>query len=309
MIEAIKLYKSFGPIRAVNGVSFKVEKGDILGFLGPNGAGKSTTMKMITGFLLPDQGTAKVGGHDIIEDPLQAKRLFGYLPENSPLYNEMTVQEFLTFIAAMRGFTSNNDKIRKLDRAVEICHLDEVRHQTIETLSKGYHQRVGMAQAVLHDPPCLIMDEPTDGLDPNQKQGVRRLIASMAEEKAIVLSTHILEEVESMCNRVIIIAHGRMLVDESPEALRRRHPRYNATSIKVEGDSETRNSLRSDLEKLKQVDHVELEDERLIVIPRKGSMIERDIIESAQKNNWPLSSMEKASVKLDEVFWQITHNK
>ena len=224
MIEAKNLTKDYGEFRAADNVSFKVEKGDILGFLGPNGAGKSTTMKMLTGFLTPTKGTGSIGGHDIRENPLEAKKLFGYLPESGPLYQEMTVLEFLTFIAEMRGYHDKEARDAVIKRATEVCHLKGVRNQTIETLSKGFRQRVGLAQAVLHDPPCLILDEPTDGLDPNQKREVRKLIASMAKEKAIVLSTHILEEVDAMCTRIIVIANGKVIVDSTPTAIREKHP-------------------------------------------------------------------------------------
>jgi ABC-2 type transport system ATP-binding protein len=219
MISVSNLVKDYGNFRAVDHVSFEVRPGDVLGFLGPNGAGKSTTMKMLTGFLPPTSGTASIGGHDILKNPTEAKKLFGYLPESGPLYQEMTVLEFLTFIAKMRGL-SGAARSEALERGLGLCHLDEVRHQVIETLSKGFRQRVGMAQAILHNPPVLILDEPTDGLDPNQKREVRKLIGSMAKEKAVILSTHILEEVEAMCTRAIIIARGKVVVDDTPAGLR-----------------------------------------------------------------------------------------
>jgi len=222
MIEVKNLVKHYGPIRAVDGVTFSVKQGDILGFLGPNGAGKSTTMKMITGFLPPTEGTVVLSGFDVRESPIEVKRRIGYLPENSPTYQEMTVEEFLHFIAEVRGFSSPEARGKRVDEVTRTCRLTEVRRQVIETLSKGYRQRVGFAQAVLHDPPVLVLDEPTDGLDPNQKHEVRRIIAGMAENKAIILSTHILEEVDALCNRVIIIARGKVVVDETPAALRAR---------------------------------------------------------------------------------------
>jgi ABC-2 type transport system ATP-binding protein len=224
MIDVQGLVKTYGTKRAVDGVSFSVRKGDILGFLGPNGAGKSTTMKVITGFLRADAGRVTVDGIDVATDPVGVKSRLGYLPESAPAYPEMTVGEFLAFIAEMRGFRSPVARAERVDRAVALTHLEGVRKQTIETLSKGYKQRVGFAQALLHDPPTLVLDEPTDGLDPNQKNEVRVLIKRMAAEKAVILSTHILEEVEAICNRVIIISRGRVVADETPAQLQARQP-------------------------------------------------------------------------------------
>jgi ABC-2 type transport system ATP-binding protein len=224
MIEVKGLVKTYGNKRAVDGITFTVKRGEILGFLGPNGAGKSTTMKMITGFIRPDAGTATVGGIDVAVDPVGVKRQLGYLPESAPAYPEMTVEEFLRFIAEIRGFRDNGEKRARVEHVLGLTHLASVRTQTIETLSKGYKQRVGFAQALIHNPPALVLDEPTDGLDPNQKNEVRTLIRSMAAEKAVILSTHILEEVEAICTRVIIIASGRIVADETPSALRARQP-------------------------------------------------------------------------------------
>lgn len=224
MIEVKGLVKTYGAKRAVDGVTFTVKRGDILGFLGPNGAGKSTTMKMITGFLRPDGGTASVDGINVVDDPVAVKRKLGYLPESAPAYPEMTVEEFLGFIAEVRGFRSADAKRNQVDRAIALTHLSPVRKQTIETLSKGFKQRVGFAQALLHDPGVLVLDEPTDGLDPNQKNEVRSLIKNMAVEKAVILSTHILEEVDAICTRVIIISQGRLVADETPAQMRARKP-------------------------------------------------------------------------------------
>ncbi len=224
MIEVKGLVKTYGAKRAVNGVSFRVNRGEILGFLGPNGAGKSTTMKMLTGFLRPDAGTATVDGLDVTVDPVGVKSKLGYLPESAPAYPEMTVDEFLTFIAEVRGFRDIVEKRARIEHVLGLTHLVSVRKQTIETLSKGYKQRVGFAQALLHDPPALVLDEPTDGLDPNQKNEVRSLIRSMAAQKAVILSTHILEEVDALCTRVIIISQGKVVVDETPAQLRARQP-------------------------------------------------------------------------------------
>ena len=222
MLEVKSLYKSFGPIRAVNGVSFTVKKGEVLGFLGPNGAGKSTTMRMITGFLTPSAGTAIIDGHDIIAEPVAAKRKIGYLPENAPVYADMTVTGFLRFAASMRGF-KGREVPGKVDETITRCRLEKVRHQALGTLSKGYRQRVCFAQAIIHDPPLLIMDEPTDGLDPNQKHLVRDMITSMASDKAIIVSTHILEEVDAICTRAIVIAGGEVVADDTPTAVRGSH--------------------------------------------------------------------------------------
>ncbi len=218
MIEVQQLTRRFGPIVAVDGISFNVQKGDILGFLGPNGAGKSTAMKMLACFLCPDSGTATVCGYDIVRQSLQVRRSIGYLAENSPLYPEMTVAGFLNFVCDARGLKGASRR-EVLERIVPLCSIQNVYHQTIDTLSKGYKRRVGLAQALIHNPPVLILDEPTDGLDPNQKHEVRQLILKMAKEKAIIISTHILEEVEQICTRAIIIARGRILVDSTPQKL------------------------------------------------------------------------------------------
>ena len=221
MSEAItvkSLAKSFGPINAVNGVSFSVQHGEVLGFLGPNGAGKSTTMKMITGFLEPTAGTVIVNGHDVLENPLAVKRSIGYLPEGAPAYGEMTVLSFLNFIADVRKLEGEKRK-KRIEEVISLINIEGVVEQSIETLSKGYKRRVGLAQAILHDPNVLILDEPTDGLDPNQKYEVRKLIQNMAQDKAIVISTHILEEVDAVCSRAIIIAKGKLLFDGTPAEL------------------------------------------------------------------------------------------
>ncbi len=222
MIEVKELRRSFGPVVAVDGISFSAEKGQVVGLLGPNGAGKTTAMRMITCYIQPDSGTASVCGHDILTDPIGARRSLGYLAENSPAYPEMTVGGFLKFICDVRRITGAKRK-QALDRVVPMCSIESVYHQSIETLSKGYKRRVGLAQALIHDPDVLILDEPTDGLDPNQKHGVRKLINEMAKDKCIVISTHILEEVEAVCSRTIIVARGRILVDSTPKELKEKH--------------------------------------------------------------------------------------
>ena len=223
MLEVKNLVKRFGSFEAVKGISFTVAKGEVLGFLGPNGAGKSTTMRMITGFLPPTSGTASICGHDVLQDPVGAKQCLGYLPESAPSYRAMTVRDFLRFIAEARGFYGKAAKAR-VDGVVEKARLAPVVNKTIETLSKGYRQRTCFAQAILHDPAVLIMDEPTDGLDPNQKQTVREMIKEMAAEKAIVISTHILEEVDAVCTRALVIADGQIKADGTPAQLRAMDP-------------------------------------------------------------------------------------
>jgi ABC-2 type transport system ATP-binding protein len=223
LIEIDGLTKRFGGFTAVDNVSFRVSRGEVLGFLGPNGAGKSTTMRMLAGFMIPTAGTARICGHDVQEDGVAARRMLGFLPEGAPTYPEMSVTGFLRFCAKVRGYRGAALEER-VDRAIGLTTLDTVRLQPVETLSKGFKRRVGLAQALLHDPPVLILDEPTDGLDPNQKHEVRSLIQTMAPEKAIVISTHILEEVDAVCTRAMIIAAGRVVADATPAELEKRHP-------------------------------------------------------------------------------------
>jgi len=223
MIEIKNLSKRYGALTAVNDISFSVGAGQVLGFLGPNGAGKSTTMKMITGFLSPTSGSISVCGHDVETSPLAAKACMGYLPEGAPSYGEMTVRGFLEFISEVRGLSAGQ-RAARLDDVIARLQLGSVLEQMIETLSKGFKRRVGLAQALIHDPLVLILDEPTDGLDPNQKHQVRELISTMAKDKIIVISTHILEEVDAVCNRAIIIANGRILADDTPKGLAARAP-------------------------------------------------------------------------------------
>jgi ABC-2 type transport system ATP-binding protein len=222
MISVKDLRRRFGSIIAVDGISFEVGKGEILGFLGPNGAGKTTAMRMLACFLRPDSGTAAVCGHDILQEPIKVRHSLGYLAENAPAYNEMTVGSFLNFICDARQINSKRRK-QALERIVGLCAIKSVFHQSVETLSKGYKRRVGLAQALIHDPPVLILDEPTDGLDPNQKHEVRQLISKMAKDKCIIVSTHILEEVEAICTRAIIIDRGKILVDSTPNELKEKH--------------------------------------------------------------------------------------
>src|SRR5216117_837294 len=234
MIKVENLVKTFGPKRAVDGVSFSVERGEVLGFLGPNGAGKSTSMRMITGFIPPTSGSVSVGGFDMLENPIPAKRLIGYLPENAPAYMDMTVHGFLSFTAELRGLRGEEKK-KAVGRAVEMCFLEAVLHQSIDTLSKGYRHRTCFAQSIIHDPEILVLDEPTDGLDPNQKFEVRNLIRRMGEKKAIIFSTHILEEVEAVCSRAIIIDRGKIVANGTPAQLRQRSESAGAVTLRVSG--------------------------------------------------------------------------
>jgi ABC-2 type transport system ATP-binding protein len=300
-IEARSLSKHYGNLRAVDELSFEVGSGEVLGFLGPNGAGKSTTMKMLTGFLTPTSGTAVINGHDIIEDSLAARRSIGYLPEGAPAYGEMSVRKFLEFIARARGFRGR-DALDKAAVAIERLNLDKVPEQPVETLSKGFKRRVGLAQAILHDPEVLILDEPTDGLDPNQKHEVRRLIREMSSEKIIVISTHVLEEVQALCNRAMIISDGRLLVDDSPAGLIASSRYHNAVTLVVEQPER----VASILSELPQARKVELREGELTVFPAPGESLFEVISDMVRENGWSVSELRLEAGRLDEVFRQVT---
>jgi ABC-2 type transport system ATP-binding protein len=242
MIQVKNLRKEFGTKVAVEDVSFSVEKGEVLGFLGPNGAGKSTTMRMVTGYFRPTSGSVSLGGIDMLEEPEKAKQLLGYLPENAPLYSDMTVVSFLGFCAEMRGIYGAA-KIKAIDRVLDMCFLEKVRNQSVDTLSKGYRHRTCFAQSIIHDPEVLILDEPTDGLDPNQKHEVRGMIKRMGQNKAIIFSTHILEEVDAACSRAMIIDRGKVVADGTPEQLKKLVPGCNSL------DEVFRNITRSETAK------------------------------------------------------------
>lgn len=301
MIEAKSLCKSYGSIKAVDDLSFTVEAGQVLGFLGPNGAGKSTTMKMLTGFLIPTSGTALINGVDVVGSSVAARKNIGYLPEGAPSYGEMTVQQFLSFISRAR-LIDRNDVAASVNRAIEKLNLSEVRHQVIETLSKGFKRRVGLAQAIIHDPQILILDEPTDGLDPNQKREVRRLIRDMAENKIIIISTHILEEVEAVCNRVMIIAQGKLLADDSPQGLIARSRYHNAVSLVV-GKAE---KVASILSELPQVARAELNEGELTLFPAGDEGLLEAVTAAISENQWQVSALRLEAGRLDEVFHEIT---
>jgi ABC-2 type transport system ATP-binding protein len=307
MIKVENLTKLFGAKRAVDGVSFTVGRGEVLGFLGPNGAGKSTTMRMITGFIPPTSGTVTIGGHDILENPIPAKKLMGYLPENAPAYTDMTVYGFLDFAAAIRGL-SGEAKKAAIQRAVGLCFLQSVLHQNIETLSKGYRHRTCFAQSIIHDPDILILDEPTDGLDPNQKHEIRQLIRRMGETKAIIFSTHILEEVDAVCSRAIIIDRGRIVANGTPKELRGKSEWAGAVTLRVNGV--TASTLTDKLNHLRGVRKVAAATDgtrvTVTVFPRVAGDgdLTREVIEAT--NGWQVEDLRTEEGRLDEVFRSIT---
>ena len=307
MIQVEKLRKTFGAFVAVSDISFNVSRGEVLGFLGPNGAGKSTAMKMITGFLTPNAGSVKVCGHDVNEDPIGVKSSIGYLPEGAPAYGDMMPRAFLEFIADIRGL-SGDEKKQRVDDAIQKTHLESVLNKTIETLSKGFKRRVGLAQAILHNPDVLILDEPTDGLDPNQKHEVRELLKEMSKEKAIIISTHILEEVEAICSRALIISQGKMLFDGTPAELEALSPEKNAVLIQLtEGDSAAITKKLNSLAVVKEVREEKLGDKQsIVVIPKDKKSIITDIAQIAREESWKVEELQVKSVHLDDVFRNVT---
>ena len=311
MIKVQNLAKVFGTKRAVDDVSFAVNRGEVLGFLGPNGAGKSTTMRMITGFLPPTGGTVSVGGFDIVEHPIQARRLIGYLPENAPAYTDMTVHGFLNFAAEIRGLRRDARK-QAVSRVVEMCFLESVLHQSIDTLSKGYRHRTCFAQSIIHDPEVLIMDEPTDGLDPNQKHEVRNLIKRMGEKKAIIFSTHILEEVEAACTRAIIIDRGKIVANGTPQELKARSELAGAVRISISGTAAA--AVQEQCARLAGAARTE-------ILGESGGRVEarvyaerahtsggltRSVAELAGQQGWRVDEIHTEEGRLDEVFRSIT---
>lgn len=303
MIETQRLSKTYGRICAVDDVSFRVEPGQVLGFLGPNGAGKSTTMKMIAGFLTPTSGTAKVCGFDVREQAIEARRALGYLSEGAPSYGEMTVWGFLGFIADVRGLAGERRR-QRLDDAIGRLQLEAVLNQTIDTLSKGFRRRVGLAQAILHDPRALILDEPTDGLDPNQKHEVRGLIQSMSADRTIIISTHILEEVHAVCSRAIVIAAGRVLADSTPTELEARSRYHGAVSLTAPNPQ----AIKEGLVRVEGVAQVEInpQDGRITAFPRAGQRIFDRVEDYLRSQNVQVSEVQLERGRLDEVFRNIT---
>lgn len=311
MIKVENLVKTFGSKRAVDGISFSVERGEVLGFLGPNGAGKSTTMRMITGFIPPTAGGVWVGGHDMLEDPIPAKRLLGYLPENAPAYTDMTVQGFLNFAAELRGL-HGEARLKAVNRAVEMCFLETVIHQSVDTLSKGYRHRTCFAQSIIHDPAILVLDEPTDGLDPNQKHEVRNLIRRMGEKKAIIFSTHILEEVDAVCSRAIIIDRGKIVANGTPQELKLQSNLAGAVSVRLRDVSPDVVKQRlSELPIARKAAIVKAENSYVWarVYPKAASPngeLAKSVAEVTMKEGWKIEELHTEEGRLDEVFRNIT---
>ncbi len=303
MIETDRLTRCYGSLTAVDALSIRVEPGQVLGLLGPNGAGKTTAMRLIAGFLVPTFGTARVCGYDVSREPLKAKRALGYLPEGAPSYGEMTVHEFLQFIQRMRGMYGEAG-YRRFDEVVQQLQLEEVLGSCIDTLSKGLRRRVGLAQAILHDPPVLMLDEPTDGLDPNQKHAVRRLIDVMARNRTILISTHLLEEVHALCNRVAIIARGKLLADATPVELEQRSRYHGAVSFSAPGSSMAQEMLG----RLPQVAAIEVDplDGRTTVFPKPGERILEAVEQLLRAQGLQVSEIQLERGRLDDVFRQIT---
>jgi ABC-2 type transport system ATP-binding protein len=306
MINVEKLTKSFGPKLAVDHITFTVARGEVLGFLGPNGAGKSTSMRMITGYLPPTEGTVTIGGFDMTENPLEAKHRIGYLPENAPIYSDMSVAGFLGFCAEMRGLY-RAAKTEAIDRVVEICFLNRVMQQSVDTLSKGFRHRTCLAQALIHDPEVLILDEPTDGLDPNQKYEVRSLLRRLGTDKAIIFSTHILEEVEAACTRALIIDQGAIVANGTPQELKAQAPTAGTVLLTV-NDVE-KQSFVSQLESLptvSQCDILSAADSRVSVrLTPKGQVLP-ELLALASRSSWKIENIQVDEGRLDDVFRAIT---
>ena len=306
MITTKNLTKRYAEILAVDDLTFSVSPGEVLGFLGANGAGKSTTMRMIAGFISPSAGEVSVCGYDIERSPVQAKSCMGYLPEGAPSYGEMTVAEFLDFVADVRGLTGARRRERR-SVVVERLALAPVIDQVIETLSKGFRRRVGLAQALIHDPQVLILDEPTDGLDPNQKHEVRRLINELSKDKLVIVSTHILEEVHEVCTRAIIISEGRIVADETPSALESRSRYHHAVSLRFDKPEQLA-AARREITGLPEVAEVEIDERELglTAIPRAGKNVLTPVSAMIVKNDWDVPELHLESGRLDEVFRTLT---
>jgi ABC-2 type transport system ATP-binding protein len=306
MIKTNNLSKRYGDKLAVDDLTFSVAPGEVLGFLGANGAGKSTTMRMIAGFIAPSSGQASVCGHDIEREPVAAKSCMGYLPEGAPSYGEMTVAEFLDFVADIRGLKGPLRNQRR-DVVIDRLALEPVNDQVIDTLSKGFRRRVGLAASLIHDPPVLILDEPTDGLDPNQKHEVRRLINELSKDKLVIVSTHILEEVHEVCTRAIIIAYGRIVADETPSALEARSRYHHAVSLRFDKPEQHAAATR-ELAALPEVQAVEANerDLRLTAVPHPGRNALPAVSAAIARHDWDVPELHLESGRLDEVFRSLT---
>ena len=306
MITIDNLRKAFGAFQAVDGISFTVSPGEVLGFLGPNGAGKSTTMKMLAGYIKPSSGHVDLFGHDVLSDPIAAKQLVGYLPEGAPAYGDMTPVEFLHFIADIRGL-SGNDKTRRVDKVMAQLELGPVAHRAIDNLSKGFKRRVGIAQAILHDPKVLILDEPTDGLDPNQKHQVRELIRGLAKDKIVIISTHILEEVTAVCTRAVVIANGRMLADATPSELESRSRYHRALTLNLPDSNEA--EVRQALCEIEGAASVEVSPDhsgRYTVVPHNDADLFHPVSDLVKQKGWAVEEIFMERGRLDDVFRQLT---
>ena len=308
MIEVIEISRNFGRFQAVSNVSFQVQKSEVLGFLGPNGAGKSTTMKMLTGYLQPSSGDALICGQSVTKQSLKAKSKIGYLPESAPSYGEMQVEEFLRFAGKVRGLTG--EKLNsQIEKVLEDTSLQTVRKQLIETLSKGYRQRTCLAQSLLHDPPVLLLDEPTDGLDPNQKYEVRKLISQLKEDRTILVSTHILEEVEAICTRAIILSEGKIVGDGTPEELLSKSVYHNAINLKISVKPDQ--NVQQILLGIPSVERVEIQSSNhqtlsFVILAKQGQPILEEVKERLDQQNVKIVEMYVEKGRLDEVFRQMT---
>jgi len=307
MIQIAELSKNYGRHQAVDKISFDVAPGEIVGFLGPNGAGKTTTLRMLTGFLPPTSGAARIAGHDIFRESLEVRKHIGYMPENVPLYTEMRVREYLRFRGALRGLSGGNLR-KRLGEVLEICGLEDVRRKMIKTLSKGYRQRVGLADALIHEPDLLILDEPTNGLDPNQIRSIRRLIKDLGEKHTILLSTHILSEVEMTCNKVVIIDEGRVKAADTPKNLVSSMRRAGRISLEVKSPISDVETRLSDLESVTKVHSESLKDgwNRFTVFVAPNTDTRLKIANLARANQWPLRSLTRRNGTLEEVFVELT---
>ncbi|MDA9648940.1 ABC transporter ATP-binding protein [Alphaproteobacteria bacterium] len=309
LIEAKNLKKSFGDFVAVDNINLTVERGEVVGFLGPNGAGKSTTMKMLTGFLEPDGGEIFIEGIDLKSKPLEAKKSIGYLPEGAPSYSDMEVSEFLSFVGKMRGLNNNGSLNTRLSDMAEQINLKEVWHKPIETLSKGFKRRVGIAQALIHDPDILILDEPTDGLDPNQKYEMRDLIKKISTNKAIVISTHILEEVEAVCSRTVIISNGQLLANETPNNLGKQFNKKNMFSLKVANklNNTQIKDIKSSLDYKKvTVKNLNITETLILIEDEKENINLNKIMTQLKKYKLDIHEANFVKPSLDDIFRKIT---